>query len=236
MKAIIIGASSGIGRALAHQLAAEGYELGLLARRHELLEEVRRELPGPAVVRTFDVTAPTAGADLEALLRELAPVDLVVISAGTGELNPELRWEAERRTIDVNVVGFAALAGAATNFFIGQGYGQLVGISSVAAVRGNGASPAYGASKAFVASYLAALRHKVAKLKLPIHILDVRPGFVDTPMAQGEGLFWVASPAKAAAQIGHHIRRRAALAYVTRRWRAVAWVLLLLPEWLYGKL
>ena len=112
-------------------------------------------------------------------------VDLAIITAGIGHENPDLAWRPEAETIAVNVTGFAAMAGVAMRHFIARGSGHLVGISSIAGIRGDGRAPAYGASKAFVARYLQALRHKVAKQKLPLHITDIQAGFVDTAMAQG---------------------------------------------------
>lgn len=84
--------------------------------------------------------------------------------------------------------------------------------------------------------YLDALRHKFAKLRSKVIILDVKPGFVDTAMAKGDGLFWVAAPEKASMQILKAIDRRSTHVYVTRRWRLVAWVLRLLPNALWNRL
>ena len=132
--------------------------------------------------------------------------------------------------------GFAAMAGVAMRHFIARGSGHLVGISSIAGIKADGRAPAYGASKAFVARYLQALRHKVAKQKLPIHITDIQAGFIDTAMAKGDGLFWVAPVDVACEQILRAIRRRQKHAYVTKRWRLIAWLLRLLPEWAYNGL
>jgi len=103
-------------------------------------------------------------------------------------------------------------------------------------LRGSGATPAYNASKAFVSNYMEGLRQKVSKLKLPITVTDVQPGLVDTAMAQGEGLFWVAPPEKAARQIFDVIKSRRERAYVTKRWRAIAWLLKAVPDYIYNKM
>jgi short-subunit dehydrogenase len=236
-RAIIIGASSGIGRELAKVLSQNGYAVGLTARRAELLDNLQPELSAPSFVRRMDVSRPAeAMRDLEELIGEMGKIDLIVISAGVGFINAELEWEKEKAVIDVNVAGFAALTDVAVNYFIGQSSGHLVGISSIAALRGNGAAPAYNASKAFASNYLEGIRQKVAKLKLPIVITDIQPGFVDTAMAQGEGLFWVAPPEKAARQIFDVIKKRRKHAYVTKRWRAIAWFLKLVPDYLYNRL
>lgn len=150
--------------------------------------------------------------------------------------NPALDWDPEADTIAVNVTGFAALATLALDHFVQRGRGHLVGISSIAAIRGHGEAPAYGASKAFVSSYLRALRHKCAKQRLPVSVTEIQPGFVATAMAKGDGLFWVAPVDVAAHQIVTAIESRKTHAYVTKRWRVIAGVMRILPEWIYNRL
>lgn len=162
---------------------------------------------------------------LDELIEEMKGVDLIVISAGVGFINPELEWPKENDTIAVNVTGFTAMANVAMKSFISQKTGHLVGISSIAALTCDHEAPSYSASKAFMSNYLEGLRKKVKKLKLPITITDIKPGFVDTAMAQGENLFWVSSPQKAAKQIFRVINKRKNHAYITKRWRLIAWLL-----------
>jgi short-subunit dehydrogenase len=147
-------------------------------------------------------------------------------------VNPNLEWGPESETIAVNVSGFTAMANVAAEHLQARGSGQLAGISSIAALRGSRAAPAYGASKAFMSNYLQALRHKFANLRLPIGVTDVQPGFVDTAMAKAERKFWVASPEKAAKQIFEALRKRKKHVYVTRRWRIFAWLVKVAPDWL----
>ncbi len=108
-------------------------------------------------------------------------------------------------------------------------------ISSIAAIRG-GEAPSYNASKAFVSNYLQGLCYLNAKSKNNVVVTDIQPGFVDTAMAQGDGLFWVASPQKAAAQIFTAIKKKKRHAYITKRWRLIGWILKILPDFLYNKL
>jgi short-subunit dehydrogenase len=236
-RAIIVGASSGIGRALAKQLARNGYIVGLAARRLPLLQTLQSEIGQGAFVKQVDVCDTSKAASLiSELIREMGGIDLMVISAGTGHINPELEWPKEAETIAVNVTGFAAVANIAMQHFLQQGSGHLVNISSIAALRGSPQAPAYNASKAFESTYLDGLRQKVTRLRVPITITDIQPGFVDTEMAKGEGLFWVASPEAAAGQIYQAIRRKRKHAYVTRRWRLIAWFFKLAPDWLFVQL
>lgn len=236
-KAVIIGASSGIGRELTLILSQEGYAVSATARRSALLEKLQLELSSSCMIRQMDVAdTESARKALESIISELGGMDLIVICAGTGHLNPDLQWPKEQDTIEVNVTGFSALAGVAYRYFIQQGRGHLVGISSLAALRGGGDAPAYNASKAFASSYLQGLRHKAAKQGKTIHITDIRPGFVDTAMAKGDGLFWVQSPQKAATQIFNAIQKKRKVAYITKRWRLVAWILKVLPDAIYHRI
>ena len=236
-RAVIIGASSGIGRAIAKILASNGSSIGLVARRGNLLCELGAELPTPFFVKAIDVSKPSEAMQLlRDLIAEMGGVELFVVSAGTGFTNRELGWECEQETIDVNVSGFTAVVNVAVEHMQARGSGHIVGISSLASLRGNGEAPAYNASKAFISSYLQSLRHKFSKLKLPIVVTDVQPGFVNTAMAKGNGLFWVAPPEKAARQIYVAICKRKRQVYVTKRWRFIAWFLKAAPDWLYHRL
>jgi len=234
-KAIIIGATSGIGCELAKVLAADGYSVALTGRRLHLLEQIQRELPIQSFIQEMDVTSADALQQLQNLIDQMQGVDLIVISSGTGHIDPEIPWQKEKETIDTNVLGFSAMVNVAWQHFKQQGSGHLVGISSIAAIRG-GDAPAYNASKAFVSNYLQGLRYLISKSGLPITITDIQPGFIDTAMAQGDGLFWVTSPEKAAGQIYGALKKKKKHAYVTKRWRLIAWVLKCLPEALYNKM
>jgi short-subunit dehydrogenase len=236
-KAIIIGASSGIGRELAKILSRNKYVVGVMARRVQLLDELHNELEGTLFIQKIDVAdVESAMETLVKFIKEMGGVDLIVISAGTGDINNELNWSLENETIKTNVNGFAALVNVAMHHFMEKGSGHLVGVSSIAALRGGRESPAYNASKAFESNYLEGLQQKVRKSGLPITITDIKPGFVNTAMAKGDGIFWAAEPEKAARQIYHVIKRRKSSAYNTRRWMLVAWLIKLLPGFIYERL
>lgn len=236
-RAVIIGASSGIGKELAKVLAKEYDVIALTARRIELLKILDEELDTQTFAVQMDVSkTEDSQQKLNDLIARMGGADLAVICAGTGHLNPELKWKYEKETIDVNVHGFTCMADTIIQYFIKQGFGHLVAISSVAALRGSGICPAYNASKAYVSNYLEGLRLKTSRVSKNIIVTDIKPGFVDTAMAQGDGLFWVASASAAAQQIFRLIKRRKAHGYVTKRWRLVAGVLKLMPRWLYTRL
>lgn len=236
-RAIIIGASSGIGRELALLLSKEGYDLGLAARRIDLLVKLQGALPGRCFIRELDITADenVISGVMNELFDALGGADLVIVSSGTGHINMELVWRKEQNTIMTNVLGVTAVIGAAIRRFRQQGSGHLAAISSVAALRGGRDAPAYSASKAYLSNYLEGLRGMMRHESLPVVITDIRPGFVNTAMAQGEGLFWVARPDKAARQIYRALRARKRVVYITRRWRLIAFLLRIMPGWLYER-
>ncbi len=227
--AIIVGASSGIGAALARTLAEHGYEIGLTARRREKLEAIGRELPTQSYIAPMDVTEQEQARKLfTELATEMGEVELVVLSAGVAPGNLDAEWEPDRRTIETNVSGFAALTTAALTVFEEQGHGHLVGISSVSAHIGLPHAPAYSGSKAFVSNYLEALRGGAVAQNPDILISTIEPGYVDTDLSFGG--FWECSPETAARQIYAAIESERTHAYVPRRWRLVAAALTLLPE------
>ena len=235
--AIIIGATSGIGKALAQLLAKNHYTLGLAGRRTERLEALQQQLPTTVYIETMDITnVIDSQTGFEKLVTNLKKVDLVFITAGIGYINESLTATLEIETIQTNCTGFVNMATIAFNLFTQQGNGHLIGISSIAGLRGNSEAPAYSASKAFVSNYLEGLRLKALTCYPALTITDIQPGFVDTPMAQGDGLFWVATPEKVAEQILKAVRKKKVHAYVTKRWCLIALLLKLLPTYLLKRL
>lgn len=235
-KAIIIGATSGIGEQLALLLAEKNFLIGATGRRRELLESLQSKKPDNIIISDFDVTHSfEVSKQLEALLQKLGGLDLLIISSGVGDYNKSLDFAIEKKTIDVNVAGFTEAAGWAFNVFAKQKAGHLVGITSIAGIRGSRHGPAYNASKAYQINYLEGLRQKASKSGMPIFVSDIRPGFVKTDMVKGGGVFWMSSVEKASKQILTAIEKRKPVAYITKRWRLVAALLKILPGSLYKK-
>ena len=185
----ITGASSGIGRALALELAGRGYDLFLTARRLEALEEVRNAIasrdPDRRVeVRQLDVTddADVAAALAEAAER-LGRCDIVVANAGVGNSGRvgEGNMERGRLIVETDLIGAMATVDAAVALFRRQGGdGQVVGIGSVAGVRGLPGSSSYSAAKAGLAAYLESVRAETHRE--PITVTTIAPGYIDTPL------------------------------------------------------
>jgi short-subunit dehydrogenase len=236
-KAIVVGATSGIGKALSKLLVANGYLVGITGRRTELLEEIKAENPDKIFINTFDTTNTLDIENhLNVLTNDLGGLELLVISSGTGDFNEALDFSIEKRTIDTNVSGFTSITDWAINYFEKQKFGHLVAISSIAGLRGNWLAPSYSASKAYQINYLEGIGQKVYKTNLPIYITDIRPGFVNTEMAKGDHLFWVAPVEKAAKQIWNAINKKRKIVYVTKRWLLLAVLFKLAPNWLINRM
>ncbi len=235
-KVIIIGATSGIGRELATIHAKKGYFVGITGRRNEMLLSLQNKYPKNIVTECFDVTQKENIPHLQALIQKLDGLDILIYNSGAGDVSKELDWDIEKRTTDVNVNGFVEIICYAFNYFVNQGHGQIAAISSIASIRGNSHAPAYSASKAYESTYLEGLYFKAMKMKKDVSINDIQPGFVDTGLAIGQGLFWVATPQKAAIQIYTAIKNKKKRAYITKRWWLIAKLLPMVPDFIYKKL
>jgi len=233
--AIVFGATSGIGKELAKLLVNDGYRVIITGRREAKLREIKKLNPEKYIIKKHDVTKlDTSEKVFNSLVDELGSVDLIVYSSGVTEPNYHLEWDKELPTLNVNVLGAVKIYGLAFNYFHKQGYGHLVGISSVAGVRGNRHVPAYFASKAFQNNYLESLWMKAKRSKSDIYITDIVPGFVDTKMALGD-TFGMASVEKASKQIYTAIKHKKKKAYITKRWRLIAFIMRILPASLIMK-
>ena len=233
---IIIGATSGIGRALFEKYASDGNCIGIVGRRTHLLNELRQEHPDMTFTATADITKlDEIARAIDVLHSELKDIDLAIVCSGTGDINASLDYALERPTIDTNVIGWTFVVDTLYNIFEQQGHGHLVAITSAGGLRGEPMAPAYSASKAYQINYMEALRKKAYKSGNHIHVTDIRPGLVNTAMAKGEGLFWVMPVEKAASQIITAIRKQMSKAYVTKRWHILAVINKNLPFALYKK-
>jgi decaprenylphospho-beta-D-erythro-pentofuranosid-2-ulose 2-reductase len=237
--ALIIGASSGIGAALAREFARNGLRLALVARRQDLLEGLAREL-NTVEVRCYahDVTHYDEAPGLwQQILQDFGRVDIVVYNAGVMvPVGPEdYDFGVDRRMVEVNVLGAMAWLNPVALTFSRGGRGQIVGISSVAGDRGRVGAPGYNTTKAALSTYLEALRNRLTRRG--VRVLTVKPGFVQTDMLKGAAkTFWVISPEQAAKDIVQAIRHRAQVIYTPARWGLVMSVIRHIPSVVFRKL
>lgn len=228
-KIIIVGASSGIGREIACKYVASGNKVGITGRRENLLNDLREKYPDQILVSCFDVTGNDNQQKIQQLIDQLGGLDLLIYNAGYGEPSKELKWQIEQSTTKTNVSGFVEIVSYDFNYFAGKGSGQIAVTSSIAAMRGNSWAPSYSASKAFMSNYSEGLNMKAKRLKKDIVVTDIKPGFINTKMAKGNGRFWIATVEKAARQIINAIEKKKRVAYITRRWWLIAQIMKVLP-------
>ena len=234
MNIIVIGATSGIGKALFEKYVKGENRLGIIGRRTQLLDELKHHYPSKTHTATADITKQDeVELAISSLQKELGSIGLAIVCSGIGDLNPSLDYNVERPTIDTNVIGWTFVVDMLYNLFEQQGHGHLVAITSAGGLRGEPMAPAYSATKAYQINYMEALRKKAYKAGGKITVTDVRPGLVDTAMAKGESLIWVMPVEKVARQICTAIRRKKSKVYVTKRWHVLAVINKNLPFFLY---
>jgi len=242
-KILIIGATSAIAEATARIYASRADALYLVARNAEHLRAVVADLNVRGAARAdsaaLDVTDFAAhGEVLDAALRSLGGVDVVLIAHGT--LSDQARCEqsvADLRTeFDINALSTLALLTRLAGMFEAQRSGTLAVISSVAGDRGRQSNYVYGAAKAAVSAFLGGLRQRLAKVH--VNVLTIKPGFVDTPMTAGianKGALW-AKPEQIAAGIVRAIDRGRSVVYLPWFWRWIMLVIRHVPEPLFKRI
>jgi short-subunit dehydrogenase len=186
MKVFITGASSGIGAALAEHYASQGATLGLVARRGELLQELAAKLNTPVATYALDVrNADALDQAAQDFIGSFGVPDIVIANAGVsrGTLTENKEDSvAVRAIMEINVLGMVHTFQPFIAAMRRAGKGSLVGIASVAGIRGLPGAGAYSASKAAVISYLESLRVEMAPSG--IHVTTIAPGYIRTPMTE----------------------------------------------------
>ena len=187
-RAIVIGASSGIGREVARLLISKGWTVGVAARREAMLQDL-----GATAIACIDVTAEDATQRLRRLIEDLGGMDLFFYASGIGHQNRQLREDIEISTMQTNGLGFTRMIGEAYRYFAerqeqngAKEWGHIAAITSIAGTKGLGPAPAYSATKAMQNVYLQALEQQAHQRGLRIRFTDIRPGFVDTALLKGD--------------------------------------------------
>lgn len=242
-RAIVIGASAGIGAEIARQLAASGCSVALLARRESELEGVAASLAttaGAQVIRAVhDVTQYDSVPTLfERLVGQLGGLDLVVYAAGDMYVPQESEYDfaRDRRMIEINVLGAMAWTSVAAAHFEAKRAGTIIGLSSIAGVRGRRTMPGYTTSKAALSAWLEALRNRVSRHG--VNIVTVKPGFVDTAMTAHltKKPMMISAPKAASLILATARRGGSPSAYIPFQWGIVAMIIRHIPSWLFRRL
>ena len=214
-RAIVIGASSGIGQEVAKLLISQGWTVGVAARRIERMQGI-----GAVAVEQIDVTTGEATTALERLINKTGGMDLFFYASGIGKQNRELSEDIELATLETNGVGFTRMIGAAYRYFTCHGGGHIAAITSIAGTKGLGPAPAYSATKALQNVYLQALEQQANSRGLNIRFTDIRPGFVDTDLLSGDFRYpLMLRPEKVAEEIVHAIKQRQHIRIIDWKYR-----------------
>ncbi len=244
-RAIVVGASSGIGAALVKKLAQEGYTVAALARRTELLEQLcsevnaacgeTRVLSYPHNVKELK-SAPTL---LKKIVEDLGGLDLFIYNTGNQHQVglDEFSFEKDYDMLETNTLGALAWLNPVAAMFHHLRAGHIVGISSVAGDRGRVGAPAYNTSKAALTTYLEALRNRLTRRG--VTVTTVKPGFVDTDILRAAGAkktFWLISPEQAAEGIWKAIQARKQTVYVPGQWALLMLIIRHIPSVIFRRL
>lgn len=234
---VIVGATSGIGLEVAKRCIREGWRVGAAGRREEALEKLRALAPDQVVTEPLDVTRDDAPEHLSRLIEKLGGMDIYLNSSGVGSRNTDLRPDIEINTLRTNGEGFVRMVTAAFGYFRTHGGGHLAIISSIAGTKGLGSAPAYSATKRMQNTYIDALAQLSHMEKLNIRFTDIRPGFVATPLLDGEGRYpMLMQVDKVARRIMQVLKSRRRRVVIDRRYAVFVFFWKLIPEWLWERL
>lgn len=235
-RAIIIGATSGIGYEVAKGLMLQGWRVGVAGRRQSALDAFQTIAPGRIEVQALDVTHPDAADKLQVLIEKLGGMDLFLLSSGIGHQNMALNPEIELNTTLTNVEGFTRMVTAAFGYFKKQRGGHLAVISSIAGTKGLGAAPAYSATKRYQNTYIDALAQLSRMQKLNICFTDIRPGFVATDLLKDGSYPLLMQADKVGTRIVQALNRKKRVAIIDERYAILVFFWRLIPRWVWERL
>lgn len=240
-KAIIIGATSGIGQAVMLELTRRGWEVGIAGRRQEQLIELQRTNLNVIATQRIDITHPDAADQLHTLIGKMGgDIDLYFHSSGIGYQNPSLDIDKELRTVETNAVGFTRMVTAAYHYFLQhpERPGHIAVISSIAGTRPLGAAPAYSATKRYINHYMDCLR-QLLHIQGVRHLCltDIRPGFVRTPLLTDGGNYPMQLDVnQVAKEIVDGLERRKSVITVDWKYRLLVFFWRLIPRFIWLRL
>lgn len=236
-KAIVIGASSGIGYEVARMLKEEGWTLGVAARREDRLQPLKQGAEDRVKTAQIDVMQESSKEGLNQLITSIGGMDLFFYASGVGRQNRDLTEDIEMMTVQTNAVGFMRMIGEAYRYFAEHGGGHIAAISSIAGTKGLGPAPSYSATKAMQATYLQALEQLAHAQGLKICFTDIRPGFVDTDLLSGTHHYpMLMKPEPVAKAIVKAVQQKRHVCIIDWKWRLLTALWRRIPRWLWRRL
>lgn len=235
-RAVVMGATSGIGMEVALLLAKRGWIVGIAGRREERLNNIMSSTDGIVCCKQIDITKDNAPQMLGELIEELGGMDLYFHSSGIGWQNVALDVEKEMKTVETNGVGFTRMVTAAFNYFAANDGGQIACITSIARTAGLGAAPSYSATKRFQSHYIECLSQLSRMRKLNIRITDIRPGFVATDLLSGSRYPLQLKASNVAKSIVKAVLKRKEIVTIDWRYRILVFFWRLIPRCVWVRL
>lgn len=248
-KAIVMGATSGIGMHTALLLAQQGWQVAIAGRRIERLKEVKQMADNNAgatanssngriaAYRQIDITSDNAPALLGELIDELGGMDLYLHSSGIGWQNNRLDADKELATVATNAMGFVRMTDAAFNWMAEHGTpGHIACITSIAGTKGLGAAPAYSATKRMQTHYIECLAQQARMRQLPIRLTDIRPGFVRTDLIAGSSYPMQLDAHRVAADIVRAIESGKEVKTIDWRYALLTSLWRMVPRWMWTRI
>ena len=236
-RAIVLGASSGIGMEVAKLLLADGWQIGVASRRTERLMQLKEREPQRVEVQTIDVNSDDAGDLLLSLIAMLGGMDLFFYAPGIGKQNPTLEADIELATVTTNALGFTRMIGIAYRYMAAHGGGHIAAITSIAGTMGLGPAPSYSATKAFQNTYIQALEQQARTRRLNIRFTDIRPGFVDTALlSESDSYPMLLKKEDVAYDIVEAVKHLRHVRVIDWRWRIVTALWRCVPSFIWRNL
>ncbi len=235
-RALVVGASSGIGEQLVRQLVAGGTRVAAVARREAELRRLAGELGDRVSIHVHDVRDyDAAPATFDRIVDELGGLDLVIYNAGVMPTidEHEVDFDKDRQMVEVNLLGAMRWLGLAGAWMEARGAGTLAGISSVAGDRGRRGNPGYHTSKAALTTYLESLRNRLSRYG--VTVVTIKPGPVETDMTRGMKLPLLIPAEQCAREALSHMRDGAVEAYVPATWAPIMTVIRMVPSFVFRR-
>ena len=227
--ALVIGGTTGIGMGTAQILRNNDYQVIVSGIENSAIEFINNKNSNSIKAEYLDCINSSVSEYITQKFEELKKIDLIIFSAGIGNLNKGLGFTVENKANQLNVLAFTEAVDHSYRLFEKQGYGHLVAVTSFSCLFGSRVAPAYHAAKAYQQNYLEGIRQKAKKSKLNITITEARPGFVQTPMTEGKKMFWMANQEQAGKTIYKLIQNKSSYGYITKRWYLLGAIIKKIP-------